>query len=84
MINWTDKAEKGTDYWSGFSPEKGVIELRKTFHKQPHYAQILIVMKGKEDVTLSMNGKASMTTDELIEIGAIAQEVKELIYGDSI
>ena len=78
MINWTDKPEIGDEkIWNGFI-KNGTVELRKTFNNHPDYAQILIVIKDKNNATLSMNGKASLSPGDLIEIGSITQEVLDI------
>ena len=45
--------------------KRDTIELRKSFSSQPHYANVLIVVDTKGGVVVSMNGKASMTVDDI-------------------
>lgn len=77
-IEWTDKPIPGTRNWTGYSKGK-VIELRKTFSNHPNYAQVLIVITDKDNVTFSMNGKAGMTLNELSELADVINEVRTLI-----
>jgi len=75
MINWTKKPVTGTrPNWNG-CVKGNAIELRRTFHHQLHYAQLLIILEGKQ-VTLSMTGKAVMTTKELLEISEVVTEAE--------
>lgn len=71
MIKFSDKPVKGSKEWTGVHKD-GTIELRKTFSKPPHYAQVLIIVDG-ENVTMSMNGKAAMSLDDALEMTTVIQ-----------
>ena len=85
MIEWTDKylsawtditeATKSEDSWNG-TVSLGKVELRKTFSKAPNYAQMLIVVDSDDAVTVSMNGKASMNVQDVLEIAKVVVEAQ--------
>lgn len=56
------------------------VELRKSFSRNGHYAQMLVVIYISEDyVTISSNGKIAMTLNELSEFHQATDEaIKKL------
>ena len=79
IINWTDKKEKSTEDWNGTINKWGQAELRMSFETSPNYAQVLIVVDKDESAIFSMNGKASMTANEISRMAsAVAEAAREL------
>lgn len=80
LINWVDKVSKTESpigNWNGvFLPHigDGVVELRRTFSKATHYAQVLIRIKPNDDVEISMNGKAVLSVQEVVEVSKVVIE----------
>lgn len=68
-LTFHDKPVKGSKEWTGVHKD-GTVELRKTFSKDSHYAQVLLVVDG-ENVTMSMNGKAKMSLDDALEMATL-------------
>ena len=66
--------------WKANIKIKDRIELRKNFSSQPHYADVLIVVN-RDDIVMSMNGKAVMTLPDIIEMTAAIGKAK-IALGD--
>jgi hypothetical protein len=77
MINW-DTKEFSNEEWRG-TVKNGNVEIRKTFTKLSNFAQMLIVADINENVTVSMNGKASMTVQDVLEIANVVVEAQTRI-----
>ena len=77
MLKWTTKIQRETT-WTGII-KNGKAELRKSFEVRPNYAQVLIVVDKNKNATFSMNGKASMTANELDEIAAVVHEAVNML-----
>ena len=80
-IEWIDNIRKVRDYdgkWSGMVKKTLVsttVELRNTFKGFGNFSQVLVVVSLEEPgVILSMNGKASMSMDDMrILSGAVVE-----------
>jgi len=70
MINWVEKVNKVTspsDEWNGVIITN-VVELRKKFSQDGHFSQVLIRIREDGRVEVSMNGKASMKVEDIVEM----------------
>lgn len=74
MITWVEKVNQirsMSDEWNGIyfsNIGKGVIELRRKFARDGHFAQILIRVRPDDIVEISMNGKAVMTVNDMCDM----------------
>ena len=82
MINWVEKVndvKSISDEWNGiFLPNigEGVVELRRTFSKDSHYAQMLIRIRPNDVIEISMNGKASIEPYVLFALPSVVIEAQ--------